>query len=63
MNFTFQPFVCNDCHDLLQNVMSINDVAIVSINRNSYRTHLLGISKDKAACLLKKVNLNERVKV
>ena len=60
MNFTFHPFKCNDCHE---NVTSINEAAIASIKRNSYRTHLLGISKDKAVCLLKKFNLNKRVKV
>ena len=33
INFEFQPEVCNVGHDLMQKVMSFNDVAIVSIKR------------------------------
>ena len=42
-----EPFLCNDCHDLLQKAMNFNDVAIVSVKddkevlrekaRNKYR--------------------------
>ena len=43
--------------------MSIDEAEIVSIKRNSYRIYWWGVSKEKASCLLKKVNLNHRVKV
>ena len=29
--FSYQPYLCNGCHDLMQKSMSFNDVAIVSI--------------------------------
>ena len=32
-DFTFQPEVCNGCHDFMQKAMSFNDNAIVSIKR------------------------------
>ena len=38
INFRFQPKVCNDCQDMTQKSMSFNDVAIVSIRGNDYRT-------------------------
>ena len=38
-NFKFQPKICNGCHNLTQKVLSFNDVAIVSVKENDYRTH------------------------
>ena len=48
VNFRFQPKICNGCHDLLQNAMSFNDVAIASVKGNYYRIHFRYISKDEA---------------
>ena len=31
-NFTYEQYLCDGCHDLIQKAMSFNDVAIVSIN-------------------------------
>ena len=36
-NFSYEPYFCNGCHDLMQKVLNINDVAIVSIKGNDYR--------------------------
>ena len=38
-NFSYQPHLCNGCHDLMQNAMSFNDVAIVTIKDSDYRIH------------------------
>ena len=27
----YEPYLCNDCHDLMQNAMSFNNVAIVYV--------------------------------
>ena len=35
-NFSYQPHLCNGCHDLMQKAMSFNDVAIVSIKGCDY---------------------------
>ena len=29
IGFKYEPYLCNGCHDLMQKVMSFNDVAIV----------------------------------
>ena len=29
--FKYKPYLCNGCHDLLQNAMNFNDVSIFSI--------------------------------
>ena len=38
-NFSYQPYLCNGCHDLMQKAMNFNDVAIVSVKGNDYRIH------------------------
>ena len=37
--FSYQPHLCNGCHDVMQKVMSFNDVTIVSIKSCDYRIH------------------------
>ena len=41
----------------MQKVMSFNDVAIVSVKGNDYRSHFLHRSKDEAITLLKNADL------
>ena len=40
INFGFQRKVCDRCHDLIQKVISFNDVAIVSVKGKDYKIHL-----------------------
>ena len=35
IDFKYEPYLCNGCHDLMQNVMSFNDVAIVYAKKSS----------------------------
>ena len=37
---------CNGCHDLIQNAMSFNNVAIVYDKGSAYRIHFWYMSKD-----------------
>ena len=32
IGFKYDPYLCNDCHDLIQKVMTFNNVAIAYIN-------------------------------
>ena len=32
IGFKYDPYLCNDCHDLIQKAMTFNNVAIVYIN-------------------------------
>ena len=38
-NFSYELYLCNGCHDLMQKAMNFNNVAIVSIKGNDYRIH------------------------
>ena len=35
----YEPYLCNECHDLIRKAMNFNDAAIVSIKGNDYRIH------------------------
>ena len=61
-NFNYKPYLCNDCHDLMQKTINFNDVAIVSINGSDYRIHFWYMSKNDAINLLNNSVLdNKRV--
>ena len=37
IGFTYGPYLCNDCYDLIQEAVSFNDVAIVYAKWSAYR--------------------------
>ena len=37
--FQYELYICNGCHDLMQNAMNFNDVTIVSIKGSDNRIH------------------------
>ena len=55
-NFSYQPHLCNGCHDLMQKAMSFN-VAIVSIKDSDYRIHFWYMRKDDAITIMRNSNL------
>ena len=50
----------NGCHDLMQNAMNFNDVAIVSIKGNDHRIHFWYTSKDDAINIMNNSSLNKK---
>ena len=46
--FRFEPKICDGCHNLMQNTISFNNVAIASLNGYNYRLHLRYMNKDEA---------------
>ena len=60
IGFNYKPYLCNCCHDLMQKVMSFNDVAIVYVKGNAYRIHFWYLSKNDAILiwLMKRVFCN-----
>ena len=38
-SFSYEPYLCSGCHDLMQTAMNFNDVAIVSNKGSDYRIH------------------------
>ena len=59
-NFSYEPYLCNGCHDLMQKVMNFNDVAIVSIKGNDYRIHFWYMSKNETISIMHSSSLNEK---
>ena len=47
IGFKYEKYLCNGCHDLMQKVMSFNNVAIVYVKQN-YRIHFWYMSKNDA---------------
>ena len=45
IDFKYEPYLCNGCHDLYQKTMNFNDVAIVFVKGSDYRTHFWYMSK------------------
>ena len=60
MNFSYQPYLCNRCHDLIQKAMNFNDVAIVSVKGNDYRIHFWYTSKNDAISIMHNSNLIDK---
>ena len=59
-NFSYQKYLCNGCHDLMQKAMSFNDVAIVSIKGSDFRIHFWCTSKDDGINIMHNSNLIDK---
>ena len=59
-NFSYQPHLCNGCHDLMQKAMTFNNVAIASIKGSDYRIHFWYMSKDDAINVMHNTNLIDK---
>ena len=58
-NFDYEPHFSNGCHDLIQIATSFNDVAIVSVKGNDYKTHFWYLSKYEGISIMHNSSLNE----
>ena len=58
--FTFQPHVCNECHDLLMMPMSLKDIAILNIKGVDYCYIISRISKSDAINLKQNIDLTKK---
>ena len=59
-NFNYESYICNGCHDLMQNVMNFNDADIVSVKGSNYRIHFCYTSKNDAIALMTNSNLKDK---
>ena len=60
-NFSYEPYLCNGCHNLMQKALNFNDIAIVSIKGNDYRIHFWYMSKNDTTNLINNSSLNEKM--
>ena len=57
---SYEPYLCNGCHDLMKKALNINDVGIVSIKGNDYRIHFWYMNKNDAISIMNNSILNEK---
>ena len=60
IDFKYEPYLCNGCHDLMQKATSFNDAAIFYVKGNAYRGHCLYMSKDGAISIMNNSNLLDK---
>ena len=58
-NVKYEPNLWDGCHDLIQKLMTFNDIAVVSVKGIDYRNHFWYMSKNDAKNIMKNSNLNE----
>ena len=59
-DFTFQPNVCNRCHDLFIMSMKLTGIAVLNIKSADYPCIIGGISKNEAINLMQSTNLTRK---
>ena len=60
IGFKCEPYLCNGCHDLMQEVISFNKIAIVYIEGNACRINFWYISKDDTINIMNVSNLVDK---
>ena len=57
---TYEPYLCNGCHDLMQKAMSFNDAALFYVKGSACRIHFWYISKDDAISIFNNSSLIDK---
>ena len=60
VDFKYENYSCNGCHDLMQKAMSFNYVAIVYVKGSAYRTNFWYMSKNDAINIMNGSNLTDK---
>ena len=60
IDFKYEPYLCNGCHDLMQKTMSFNNIAIVYVKRSDYRINFWYTSRDDAINVMNGSNLVDK---
>ena len=55
--FKYEPYLCNGCHDLMQEAMSFNEIVNVFGKESAYRMHFWYMSKNDAVSIMNNSNL------
>ena len=59
-SFTFQPNVCNRCHDLLMISMNLRDIAIFNIKGSDSHCIISLINKNEALNIMQNADMAEK---
>ena len=56
-NFSYGPFTCNGCYNIVQKSIDFKDVAFIYVKKTACRVYFKDISKNKAKKLMNNFNL------
>ena len=56
-NFSYGPFTCDGCYDIVQRSTDFKDIPIVHIRHNAYRIYFQHMSKHEAKKTMNKFDL------
>ena len=59
-NFSCEPYLCNDCHDMSLKAVSMQNFTIINHNRKHYRVNFVFISKKDAYNLIKNATIIDK---
>ena len=60
IGFKYEKYLCNGCHDLMQEAMTFNNAAIAYVKGSAYRIHFWCMSKDDAINIMNGSNLTDK---
>ena len=60
IDYKFEPYVCNGCHDLSMMVYDLDDFIILNIKYADYRCFVCNMSKNTAIKLLNNSKLDDK---
>ena len=59
-NFSYGPYLCDDCYNFSQKSRDLKNIAIVHIKKKTYRIYFLCMTKHKVKKLIKKFDLIDK---
>ena len=62
-NFSYGPYLCDSCYNIMQESMDFKTIAIVYVKRSAYRIHFWYMSKRKVISLMSKSNLIKKMDI
>ena len=60
IDFKYESYLCNECHNLMQKAISFNDVAIVYVKGSAYRIRFWYMSKNDAVSIKNSSNFVDK---
>ena len=60
IGFKYEKYLCNGCHDLMQEAMTFNNAAIAYVKGSAYRIHFWYMSKNDAISIMNNSSLIDK---
>ena len=60
-NFSYGPYTCDGCYDIVQRSTDFKNIAIVHIKKSAYRIYFQHMSKHKAKKIMNKFDLIDKM--